>query len=172
MSKIVKIPLDYICVKTGILCPRCHRLVESGKVLQEEIPVMKALIELEEDKDFKQLKDITYVRTIASRDLTVIIVKSGGVEQLLLKRAAKALSDMLGRRVQIVEQTGDLKKLASELLSPVRINGVNTVWLPDGSTEYIVRISRYELRSLPSKLEVLEEILSKMLGSPARIRAE
>jgi transcription antitermination factor NusA-like protein len=172
VSKIVKIPLDYICVKTGILCPRCHRLVESGKVSKEEIPIMKALIELEEDKEFKQLKDVTYYKAIVGKDLIVIIVKSGGADQLVLKRAAKTLSDALGKRVQIVEQTGDLKRLAAELLSPVRINGVNTVWLPDGSTEYIVRISRYELRSLPAKIEVLEEILSKMLGSTARIRAE
>jgi transcription antitermination factor NusA-like protein len=172
VSEIVKIPLDYICVKTGILCPRCQRLVDSGKVLRDEIPVMKSLIELEEDKDFKQLKEISYVRSIVGKDLVVVIVKSGGADTLILKKAAKALSDILGKRVQIVEQTGDLKRLAAELLSPVRINGVNTVWLPDGSTEYIVRISRYEVKSLPSKIEVLEEILSKMLGSPARIRPE
>lgn len=159
-------------MKTGILCPRCQRLVETGKVMKEEIPVMKSLIELEEEKDFKQLKEISYVRSIVGKDLIVIIVKSGSADPLTLKRAAKALSDLLGKRVQIVEQTGDLKRLAAELLSPVRINGVNTVWLPDGSTEYIVRISRYEIKSLPSKIEVLEEILTKMLGSPARIRAE
>lgn len=172
MSKIVKIPLDYICVKTGILCPRCQRLVDTGKVSREEIPIMKALIELEEDKEFKQLKDLQYEKAISSKDLVVIIVKSGDADPLFLKKTAKALSESLGKRVQIVEQSKDLKRLASELLSPVRINGVNTVWLPDGSTEYIVRISRFDLKSLPSKIDVLEEILSKIIGAPARIRPE
>jgi len=172
VSKIVKIPLDYICVKTGILCPRCQRLVETGKVSREEIPIMKALIELEDDKEFKQLKELHYEKAISSKDLVVIIVKSGDADPLFLKKTAKALSESLGKRVQIVEQSKDLKRLASELLSPVRINGVNTVWLPDGSTEYIVRISRFDLKSLPSKIDVLEEILSKIIGAPARIRPE
>jgi len=35
-----------------------------------------------------------------------------------------------------------------------------------------VRISRFDLKSLPSKIDVLEEILSKIIGAPARIRPE
>ncbi|MBE9391724.1 transcription elongation factor NusA [Fervidicoccus fontis] len=168
----MKIPLDYICVKTGVLCPRCQRLVDSGKVDKKEIPVMKALIELEEEKEFKFLKDLNYIRTIWSEDLCVIVVKSDTQSQYQLKKVAKALSEKLNVRVQIVEDTRDLKKLASELLSPVRIVGVNTIWLPDGTTEYVIRISKYDARALPTKVEVLEDVFHKLFKSPAKIKME
>ncbi len=173
MAEIVKIPLDHICVKTGVLCPRCQSLVDSGKVDKKEIQVMRSLIELEEEKkEFRFLKEIKYVKTIWLDNLAIIVIKSSSSSPAQLRRLAKTLSDMLGLRVQVIEQTKDLKKLASQLLSPARITGVNMLWLPDGTTQYVVRVSRYDQRLLPTKIEVLENALSRILESPAKIRLD
>jgi transcription antitermination factor NusA-like protein len=173
VSTIVKIPLDHICVKTGVLCPRCQSLVDSGKVDRKEIPVMKTLIELEENnKEFRFLKNIKYVKTIWIDNLAVLIIKSSSSNPHQLKKLAKTLSERLNTRFQVIEQTKDLKKLASQLLSPARVMGVNMIWLPDGTIEYVIRVSRYDQRLLPSKTEILEQALSKVLNSPARIRLD
>ncbi len=173
VSVIVKIPLDKICVKTGVLCPRCQSLVDRNIVSKDEIPVMKALIELEEEsKDFRFLEKIKYVKTIWVDNLAILVVKSGGATPHQLRRLAKALSEKMGIRFQVIEKTRDLKKLSSQLLSPARVLGVNMIWLPDGSTEYVVRVSRYDQRALPTKISVLEEALSRILGSPARLRLD
>ena len=169
MSVIVKIPLDYICVKTGVLCPRCQSLVNSGKVDKREIDVMKALIELEETKEFRFLKNIRYYKTLWVNDMIIVVIGDSNRRPAELKKLAKALSEKLGSRVQVIEKTKDLKRLASELTSPARVLGVNMVWLPDGTTQYVVRVSRFDARTLPARPEVLEEALSKILGGPARI---
>ncbi len=139
---------------------------------KREIDVMKALLELEETKEFKFLKDITYVKTIWLNNMTIVIIKPAGHRPVELKRLAKALSEKLGERVQVVEQTKDLKRLAAELMSPARVSGVNMVWLPDGTVQYVVRVSRFDAKMLPAEPKVIEEALTKILGSPTRIRID
>jgi hypothetical protein len=72
----MKIPLDYLCVKSGLLCNRCQSLVDSGEVDSFEVKVMQALLELEETQ-FKELKDSTYYKAIKVNDLLILLVGSG-----------------------------------------------------------------------------------------------
>jgi len=90
----------------------------------------------------------------------------------MLSRLSKALSEKLKTKVRIVEKSSNLKVLAGQLLMPIRILGVNMLWLPDGSWESIVRIPKYEAKMLPAKKEVIEKLLSKLAGLPVKIRFE
>jgi len=45
----LRIPLDTICVKTGILCPSCQRKVDEGEVQEFEVEILRNLLELENE---------------------------------------------------------------------------------------------------------------------------
>ena len=62
--------------------------------------------------------------------------------------------------------------MVTQLLAPARILGVNTLWLPDGSFESIIRISKYDEKILPARREVIEEALSRILNATVKVRFE
>ncbi len=169
----MKIPLDHVCVRTGVLCPRCRRLVESGEVEPFEVDVMRELLNIEGKNDFKFLRNTEYVKAIRTRDILVLIVniKDTNVHPRLLGRLGRILSSKLKVKVRVVNKAhGDLREIARQLVYPARVIGVNTLWLPDGTVEHIVRIPRSDSRYLPSNVAVLEDLLSKITGMNVRIR--
>lgn len=171
----MKIPLDYLCVKTGVLCPRCQRLVDTGVVGEYEVPVMRALLELEERPDFKFLKDAKYIKTLKLDSMMVLLleINDPDLKPKDLGRLGRALSDKLRVKVRVINKTtGDIRELARQLMYPARVAGVNTLWLPDGSIEHIVRVPRADIRYLPMKTSSLEEILTQITGMNVRIRIE
>jgi len=86
---------------------------------------------------------------------------------------SKALQEKLKvKTVRIVEKVNDLKASASQLLSPARVLGVNTLWLPDGTVQYVVRVAKNEKRFLPSGTTELERALSKLYSTTVKIRVE
>jgi len=168
---LVKIPLDHICVKSGILCPRCQTLIEEGVVEPYEVDVMKALIELEES-GIRELRDAEYIKTYKEGNLVVLVLK-GKLTIHNLSRIAKSLSEKFeGSRVKVVLKSSDLRQVASQVLYPARIQGINTLWLPDGSTQYIIRVPRSEQRIIRDNKTEFERILSKIMGSVVEIRFE
>ncbi|QKR00024.1 transcription elongation factor NusA [Metallosphaera tengchongensis] len=168
----MKIPLDYLCVRSGLLCDRCQRLVDSGDVDQFEIKVMEALLELEEGQ-FKELKDATYYKAIKSGNLLILLVDSPpSIDAPKWIKIARALQDKLRLKVRIIEKTTSIKNSAVQLLSPARVLGVNTVWLPDGSVQYVIRVAKNEKKLLPASANDLENALSKIHDTKVKIRVE
>ncbi len=166
----MKYPLDRICVKSGILCPRCQRLVDTGVVGEYEVPIMRELIFLEE-KGFKELRKGSYIKAYKSGDLVVILVEGIG-DQKALERASKELANKLGSRVRIVERSGDTRRLVEQVIYPATLMGVNTLWLPDGTEQVVVRVFRRDQRIIGNKKNEYEQILSEILKKPVRIRYE
>ncbi len=161
----MKYPLDKICVKSGIFCPSCQRKLDSGIVDYSEVDVMKALMELEDR--LKELRRGEYVKSY-SLDNTVVVILKGSWEKQELGRIARELANRLGKRVKLVIDTGDKRKLVDQIISPARIIGISTIWLPDGSEQMVIRISRRDQRILRNKDE-WENLLSKLVGRAARI---
>jgi len=69
----MKIPLDYICVRTGSLCNRCQSIVDSGQVEPFEVDVMKVLLDIEESQ-VKELKDSVYHKAYKIDDRLLVLV--------------------------------------------------------------------------------------------------
>jgi len=173
----VKIPLDYICVKSGILCPRCQALVDSGEVDSREVDIMRALIELEESGN-QLLKKAVYHKAYFIDSQMIVIVMDLGVGSSVpvytkyARNIEKGLANKLGVKVKLIPHTSDLRSLALHLLYPARVLGVNTLWLPNGSVEYVVRVSRRDRRFLEKNREFFEKILTELSGKKVQIRYE
>jgi len=152
-------------VKTKVLCGRCQSLLDSGEYSMLDVDVANALLSLG-----KELASLEYVRSYEIGDLVVIALR--GVRKLSkasLQQMERSLESSLGRRVRIIEGGGSINELATQLVSPARILTISTSWLPDGTTETVVRITRSELRRLPFKPSELARVLSRISGSNIRV---
>ncbi len=165
----MKIPLDTICVKTGILCPSCQRKVSSGIVKEYEVDVMRKLLELE-DK-LKELKQAEYVKSYDLGDLLVIVLKLPNWDKDMIRRLRQILSRELNRKVRVVVKGADPREMAAQLLIPLDVKGINIVWLPDGTQKYVIRVDKRGKR-WPAPKEGLESVLSELLDAPVEIRPQ
>jgi len=161
-----------VCVKSGILCPRCQSLVDRGEYDEVDMEVQKALLELEEKTHWPQLKDLVYHKSYKTNNLYIIVVSGSHLPPYFIAKFARKISEKLKSKVRIVEKTSSLKKMAAQLLVPANVLGVNILWLPDGSWQSIVRVPKKDSRLLPAKKENLEEILTKLSEMVVKIRFE
>jgi len=165
----VKYPLDRICVKSGVLCPNCQRKVDSGEVSREEIPIMKALMELEEE--IKELRKGNYVKSFDFGDEVIVILR-GEWEESEIDKISKELSAKLGKNVKILLEGEGVKKLMEQLLYPASILGINTLWLPDGSEQMVIRLSKRDRKYLRGKEEKYKKFISAIVGKNIEITFE
>ncbi|MCE4617567.1 MAG: transcription elongation factor [Desulfurococcales archaeon] len=169
----MKIPLDTICVRSGILCPNCRRKIESGQYEEFEVDVMRVFLELERESDLRWLSQSEYVKAYRFNGFLVVLLRLKGSTRSIPSRIAKILAEKLGfRKVRIIDYgTGDLRYLASQLLFPARVLRVNVVYLPS-IVQYNVIIRRGDLSRLPASKELLERVLSAISNKPVLISEE
>ncbi len=165
VSRILKYPLDRICIKSGVYCPSCQRKIDAGEVSSEDLEVLRVLVELEDKLKF--LRKGEYVKTAAISDVAVVFIKNGFEvdERRVLE---EELSLHLGKKVKVVEYTNDLKKLVEQLIYPATLYGINRVWIPDGSELLNIRVSKRDRKFLKNK-EEYEKLIEKISNAKVKI---
>lgn len=169
----MKIPLDQLCVRSGVLCPRCEMLVRNGSVRDLDLEVMRFLLRAEGTPDYRFLRDAEYIRSVNLGNVVVVQlnIPTSGVDQKSLLKLARYLESGLNIRVRVIDtKNTSTKDLIKSVMQPARVLGVNTLWLPDGSVEYVVRIPRSDLKYLPTSQEDVETILTQLVGANVKIR--
>jgi len=165
-------PLCDFCLKSGILCPRCETLVREGKVSELDISVAKSLLSLEASYPF--LQDVKFVKSVESGPILAVILGRGDLGKILNSggRFIRDLSEEVGKRVKILESGGELRAFLEELFAPASILTINTVWLPDGTTEIKVILSRRDSRHLPASRETLKDLAQKIRSVSLRVEIQ
>lgn len=168
----MKIPICSFCLKSGIYCSTCREKIEKGEVTPLDLEVAKRLLELE--SKFPNLKDAEFRGAIETDSLIIIVVGPGDISHFIGPKGkiVKVLSDTLKKKVRVIEGASSTKKTIEDILSPVGVLGVNTIWLPDGSLEKKVRIKKSDSKRLPTSISSLEEIVYKLTKEKIRIALE
>ncbi|WP_297464168.1 KH domain-containing protein [Thermococcus sp.] len=167
----MKAPICEVCLKTDdILCPADEKKLQEGIISELDVRVARLLYRLLGDVDME------FKKAVEAGDLIVIMVGRGDVPIAIGKggKNIKALMRELGKRVRVIEavevkDTEDLKKLATDLLYPAGVFGVNVVYRPGGGNYYKVLVLGRDRKKLPEKPELLEDILSQIAGTEVRI---
>jgi transcription antitermination factor NusA-like protein len=169
---MVKTILDAFCVKSGILCRRCEEKVQKGLITQLDLKVIQRIVELE--KDYPVLQDVTYHRSVEAVDMMAILVDKKDLPRLLGggAKVVKELSESFGKRVKLISFGGDDRAFLEDLFSPLSIFTINTVWIPDGSTETKVILSGRKPRNMPVDLEMVQTIAKDLRGMTLRVQFE
>jgi len=165
----LKMGLCSFCLKSGILCQKCSAKLKSGEVSETDLRVARLLLSMEEK--FPSLQNVYFHKTIETGRTLAIVVGPGDVPRLLGYggKIVKTLGEETGKSIRILENGVDNRKFLEDLFAPLSILTINTIWLPDGTTETRVILGRK--RGARSSLDVkaLKEIASKVRNITLRV---
>jgi transcription antitermination factor NusA-like protein len=169
---MVKTILDAFCVKSGILCRRCEEKLEKGQITDLDLKVIQRMVELE--KEHPILQDVTYHRSVEADGTMAVLVDRRDVPKLLGGGAkiVKDLGETFGKRVKLISYGGDDREFLEDLFSPLSILTINTIWIPDGSTETKVILTGRQPRKMPIDLDTVKMIAHELKGMTLRIEFE
>ncbi len=134
-----------------------------------DLKIARLLLSLEEK--YPSLQSVCFYKAIEVEKTLAIIVGHGDVPRLLgySGKIIKALSDETGKNVRVLEYGVDDRKFLEDLFIPFSILTINTIWLPDGTTETRVILKRKRGTQLPFDLKALKEIASKVRKMSLRV---
>jgi transcription antitermination factor NusA-like protein len=152
-----------------MLCQKCLAKLKSGEVSELDLKIARLLLSLEEKYPF--LQNVFFHKTVDADKTLAIIVGHGDVPRLLGYggKIIKALSEETGKSIRVLEYGVDDRKFLEDLFAPLSIVTINTIWLPDGTTETRVILKRRFRRQPPFNVKALKEIASKVRNITLRV---
>jgi transcription antitermination factor NusA-like protein len=165
----MKTELCSFCLKSGILCQKCSSKVKSGEISDLDLKIARLLLSLEEK--YPSLQNVCFYKAVEVEKTLAIIVGHGDVPKLLgySGKIIKTLGDETGKNIKVLEYGVDDRKFLEDLFIPFSILTINTIWLPDGTTETRVILKRKRGTQLPFDLKALKEIASKVRKMSLRV---
>ena len=159
-------------MKSGILCRRCEEKLEKGQVTELDLKVIQRMVELE--KEHPVLQDVTYHRSVEADGMMAVLVDRRDVPKLLSggAKVVKDIGETFGKRVKLISYGGDDREFLEDLFSPLSILTINTIWIPDGSTETKVILTGRQPRKMPVDLEMVKTVAQELKGMTLRIEFE
>lgn len=151
------LPVCDVCLKSGMLCQGCENKLKSGEITQLDLDIAKLLFKLGEGK-------IGFKKTIEIGDVVIIVTDKDQVGKIIGKsgKIVRAISKKVGKKIRVIGEGSDFKEIARDLMAPARISGINIVYGKDGEERYKIRIMGEDSRRLPSRLDVLNNIMNQL----------
>jgi len=165
----VKSVLCSFCLKSGILCQKCSDKLKSGDVSELDLKIARLLLSLEQK--YPSLQNVYFHGTVDSGKTLAVIVGLGDVPRLLGfgGKIIRALSEETGKSIRILEYGVDDRKFLEDLFAPLSILTINTIWLPDGTTETRVILRKRHGSQPPFDVKALKEIARKVRNMTLRV---
>jgi transcription antitermination factor NusA-like protein len=165
----MKTELCSFCLKSGILCQKCSSKVKSGEISNVDLKIARLLLSLEEK--YPSLQNVCFSKAVDVEKTLAIIVGHGDVPKLLgySGKIIKTIGDETGKNIKVLEYGVDDRKFLEDLFIPFSILTINTIWLPDGTTETRVILKRKRGTQLPFDVKALKEIASKVRKMSLRV---
>jgi len=165
----VKTVLCSFCLKSGMLCQKCSAKVKSGEISELDLKIARLLLSLEEK--YPSLQNVYFHKAVDVDRTLAVIVGRGDVPRLLGYggKIIKALGAKTGRAIRVLEYGADDRKFLEDLFAPLSIMTINTIWLPDGTTETRVILMKKRGRQLPFDVKALKEIARRVRNMTLRV---
>jgi transcription antitermination factor NusA-like protein len=165
----MKTELCSFCLKSGILCQKCSAKVKAGEISELDLKIARLLLSLEET--YPSLQNLCFYKAVDVNKTLAVIVGHGDVPRLLGYggKITKALSEETGKSIRDLEHGVDDRKFLEDLFTPLSILTINTIWLPDGTTETRVILRKRRSYQVPFDLKALKEIARKVRKMSLRV---
>lgn len=165
----VKAQLCNFCLKSGILCSRCQEKVKSGEISDAYLKIARLLLTLEEK--YPPLQNVYFHQAVEADGVLALIVGRGDVARLLGYggKIIKAIGEQTGKTIRILEHGVDDRKFIEDLFAPLTVLTINTIWLPDGTTETRVILRRRGRRPPPIDVKAIKQIAKKVRNMVLRV---
>jgi hypothetical protein len=126
----LQIPICAFDAKTGILCSMCKSKLRTGQIREADVQASKALLQVA-----PRLRGAaTLVRSFMVDGNYVLELDSSGL--VAFRNNPEALSELersLGAHVWLTRASSSNREFMEDLLHPIRVLALDTVWLPDGT---------------------------------------
>lgn len=165
----MKTELCNFCLKSGILCSKCQAKVRSGSISETYLKVARLLQDLE--GNFPPLQNVSFHQAIATNGVLAIIVGRGDVANLLGHggKIVRAIREKTGKKIRILEEGVDEREFLEALFAPLRVRTINTIWLPDGTTETRVILRKRGSKPPSINLKAVKQIAKKIRNIVLRV---
>ena len=143
--------------------------VKSGEISELDLKIAQSVLSLEEE--YPSLQNVYFYRAVDVDRTLAVIVGRGDVPRLLGYggKILKALGAKTGKAIRVLEYGVDDRKFLEDLFAPLSIVTINTIWLPDGTTETRVILRKRRGRQPPFNVKALKEIASKVRDMTLRV---
>ncbi len=160
----MELPFCEICLKTGMLCPGCTAKIKDGELNDNDLEIAKELYRLSQDN--RAIKDVKFKRSIKVGNLIVILVEAGEIGSIIGRggNVIRGLSKKLNKKIRVIEESKDVKKVASDLLYPAKVYGINIVYMPNGTIIKRLRLGKEFERKLPIPTKSVKDIILLITG--------
>lgn len=148
-------------MKSEILCNGCQRRVDSGEVPEEAVDVLRMLHELSDS--IPSLKDVNIERVMSNDDVFIMITEEGDAPKLVGRRGkiVKKIADMVDKPVRILDDSQDLEEVVTNLISPVDIKAINTLYTPEGESKKVI-VDREDENRVPVSKKLFKDIVDDL----------
>jgi transcription antitermination factor NusA-like protein len=139
-------------------------------VSEVDLEIARLLLSLEDE--YPSLQEVYFHKAVEANGVLAVLVKRGDMSRLLGYggKIIKALSEKTGKTIRILEHGVDDRKFLEDLFAPLSILTVNTIWLPDGTTETrVILRKRGRRRRPPINVKASKEIARKVRGITLRV---
>jgi hypothetical protein len=164
----LKLPICNFDAKTGILCANCEAKLKSGQISRADIEASRALVNHSDHNPLLNKAELTHAYETGGAYILEFVTPDFmhlRDDQTL----RSSLESALKTKVWLVQKGSSDRKFLEDLLHPVKVLTVNTVYHPDGTkrTKVIVPSRRMErqvgdfdkLRSAARKARGIELLL-------------
>jgi transcription antitermination factor NusA-like protein len=112
-----------------------------------------------------------FYKAIEADNVLAILVGKDDLSRILGYggKILKILGTKTGKRIRVLEKGGNYRKFLEQLFIPFALFTINTIWLPDGTTETRVIVKQRGRKRLPIGIEALKEIAQKARGITLRV---
>ncbi len=157
----LKIPVCNFDAKTGILCSICQAKLDSGQVTEADVRVSKALAQYAEHS--RELDSAVLIRSYSVGKDYLLEVNEPTIPVLRKDPISSELERTLGGRLWVTGPASSSKRFIEDLLYPLTVSELSTLWLPDGtrvSKAYVGRVGR----RAASRLDAVQKLAKTARG--------
>ena len=169
----MNIPLDKVCVKSGLLCERCQAKISSGQYSPWEVEVMRVLLDLE--ARFKELRGATYIKSVKVGDVLYVLLSGISYVSRDLAREIRQRLSIGVRSVNVLAVPqggfGDVRGLLGGLLNAPLLS-LSTYYSPDGTVTYIARVPLASRARVQEVEAAVKQVFRALTGAELYIEYE
>lgn len=147
--------------------------MKGGEISKLDLEIANALLKLE--KTYPVLQNVSFQKSVEVGGVLAILVNRGDVSRILGYggKILREIGEKIGRKkIKILAHDEEPRRFLEDLFSPASVVTINTLWLPDGSTETKVVIPRRDSKKLPMKIDLLQDLARQIRNITLRVEFE
>lgn len=123
------------------------------------------------EEKYPPLQNVHFYGAVEADGVLALIVGRGDVARLLGYggKIIKAIGEKTSKKIRILEHGVDNRKFLEDLFAPLTVLTINTIWLPDGTTETRVILRKRGRIPPPINVKAMKQIANKVRNMVLRV---